>query len=170
MNCSNCGCEIPAGQTFCSYCGTPAPADMGMQGTYGGTQPYDQMYNQSYAQPYETAPAKGNKKALIIGLIAGVVAIAAIVVVLVMFVFGKDVDGTYVCDDYSLFGINMEIVIDDGEFTLTMSYEDETESIEGTCKVDGDEIILTYDGDELACDYDEKEGTIDFEGMIFTKE
>lgn len=90
--------------------------------------------------------------------------------VLVLFVFGGDVDGTYVCNDYALYGINMEIEIDDDEFVMTMAYEDETETIEGTCKVDGDEIILTYDGESLSCEYDSKEGTIDFEGMVFTKE
>lgn len=170
MNCSNCGCEIPAGQAFCSYCGTPAPADMGMQGTYGAAQPYDQMYSQPYAQSYEAAPAKKSKKALIIGLIAGVVAIAAVVLVLVMFVFGKGADGTYVCNEYALFGIEMELEIDGDEFVLSATYDGETETVEGTCKVDGDEIILTSDGEDVTCEYDEKEGTINMEGVTFTKE
>lgn len=172
MNCSNCGNEIPMGQPACPYCGAPAPVDMNMNMNMGMDMGMQQPYQAAPAYAAAPAPA-GNKKGLIIGLIAGAALIVAVVLILVFFVFGGgDADGTYVCSDYALFGINMEIEIDGDEFVMTMesTYDDETETIEGECEVKGDEIILTYDGEDLACPYDAKEGTIDFEGMIFTKE
>lgn len=186
MLCNNCGNEVPMGQPNCPYCGAPVAMDMGAQQPYqqapmgmdqqyqqapmGMQQPYQQA-PMGMQQPYQPAAPAKSKKGLIIGLIAGIVAIAAIVVVLVLFVFNKgDADGVYVCDEYAAFGMDMQIEIDGDEFIMTMSAYGETETIEGECEVDGDTIILTYDGDSLECDYDAKEGTIDFEGMIFEKE
>ncbi|GEM_PF-3273945 len=162
MLCSNCGNDIPEGQSACPYCGA--------QMMNGGVQPaYDPA--QAYAPAQTYAPAQKSKKGLIIGLIAGLVAIVAVVLVLVFFVFGKGkADGTYVCQDYAAFGMDVSLEIDGDEFVLEMSAYGESETIEGKCKVDGDTITLTYEGEDVECDYDKKEGTIDFEGMIFTKE
>lgn len=167
MNCTNCGNEMPMGAAACPYCGTPAPMDM--------QQPY--QATSTYA-----APAKSNT-GKIVGIIVGLLAIVAIAVCLILFVFNKkeNANGTYVWNDWASFGLTGELIIDDDEFTMTLTYDYEGESdsevAEGTVKLDGDEIILTLEGDDLVCAYDSKEGTITISGedslgidMVFVKE
>lgn len=169
MNCPNCGAQLPDGATFCTACGTPiqqAAPDM-----------YAQPEN-AYAQPaYEAAQpaAPKSKKGLIGGIIAGVVVLAAILVVLFVFVLGGGkLDGKYVCKDFAAFGMDMYIEIDGDKFTMVSAYEDEKESEEGTVKVDGDKISLTVDGETLDAKYDKKEKTITISesgiSLTFTKE
>ena len=165
MNCTNCGNEIPMGAPVCPYCGAPAPVDM-----------YQQSYQPQMA-PMAPAPKKGVPAAAII--IGAVVAIAAIVVVLVLFVFGGKVDGTYVWDDWAMMGIKMELEIDEDEFTLTsyVSYDgvnfEVEEVVEGDVKVKGKEVTLTYEGEDDVLEFDKKEETLTMEesGMtiIFEK-
>ena len=168
MNCTNCGNIVPEGVPSCPLCGAQAPIN-----TY---QQPDDMYQQPYQIQMTPAPKKGVSAAIIIG---AVVAIAAIVVVLVLFVFGGKVDGTYVWDDWAMMGIKMELEIDEDEFTLTsyVSYDgvnfEVEEVVEGDVKVKGKEVTLTYEGEDDVLEFDKKEETLTMEesGMtiIFEK-
>lgn len=89
--CPNCGERIPANSPFCMNCGASLLSPPADQPPYG-QQPYGQQpYNQ---QPYGQQPA-GQKKAggsrlmpLIIGIVAGVAAMAALVVAAIKVVPG----------------------------------------------------------------------------------
>ncbi|MBE5943371.1 MAG: zinc ribbon domain-containing protein [Lachnospiraceae bacterium] len=169
MFCNNCGNEVPVGQPACPYCG--APVDMG-QPMNMGAQPYQ-------AAPVYAAPKKNNT-GLIIGIVAAVVAVVAIVLVLKFFVFGAKVDGKYVYDDMASWGMKIELEIDGDEFTMTslVSYDlttwEEEEVVEGSVKVDGDEVILTSEGEDVVLNYDKGDETLSMsEGgfaIVFEKE
>ncbi|MGN0152444.1 MAG: hypothetical protein ACI39Q_08220 [Wujia sp.] len=99
MNCPNCGADLPEGSTFCSICQSPV----------GDAQSAvnDALFNG--APVYAAEPAK--KKAPVLGIVIGIVAIVAIAFLLIFFVLGGRYNGTYMLDSMSADG--MTITADD---------------------------------------------------------
>lgn len=163
MNCPVCGNEMPEGVTQCSACGYSADA----------AQPVQQMQPM---QPMQQAgfnneePAK-SKKGLMIGIIIGaVVLIAAIAVILIVFVFGKSkLEGTYKCDDYEDFGLTMELELDDGKCEVVVTGWGESDTQEGTYTVDGDTVTMVFPDETMVGEFDSKEGTLTIDGLVFEK-
>lgn len=108
MFCTNCGAQIPDGSRFCTNCGKQiaAPQDSVPLQTaeeavaVETTEQFSQAENQQtagaaeemqnrFVQPAEqqVQPKKKMKKGLLIGIIAGAVALVAIAAVLLLFVF-----------------------------------------------------------------------------------
>jgi hypothetical protein len=203
-SCPTCGYEAGATQTYeggtqygetaaasAQYAGSDAQysdanaqyANSNMQYT-DPNAPYADPTQAAYGSPYGTAQPK-KKTGMIIGIIAGVVVVAAVVVCLVLFVFGNKRDGKYVCDIYSAFGIDVYLDVNGEDVKMVMEYdtdgdgeitEDEQESQEGTIEFDGDTCTITIDGSSEECTYDKKEGTITISDedygmeLVFTKE
>lgn len=160
MNCPNCGNQVADGSASCPTCGAPLMAPGGMP--QGGAPMEPQ---------YQAAPQGGGKKTgLIIGIVVAAVAVIAIVLCLVLGVFGGGHNGKYVCEDYATYGMDVSIEVKGSKFTMTMSAFGETETESGTIKFKGDKVELTVDGDTVEGTYDKKEKSITFEGMTFKKQ
>lgn len=155
MNCPKCGATLQDDMLVCPTCGTPLPVQSESQSDFANAAP-------------TTAPAK-SKKGLIIGLAAGAVAIIALIVVLIVFVFAGGPDGTYECSDLKALGITCTLKVDGDEFTLKMSAYGETETQKGKIKFDGKKVTMTVDGESEEGTYNKSDETIEFEGMTFKK-
>jgi hypothetical protein len=181
MICPGCGMDIPEESTVCPTCGYQvSAADSAQQ--YDGDAQYSDPYQA--APVYTPAPAK-KKTGLVVGIIAGVVVVAAVAVCLVLFVFGNKTDGKYVCDTFAAFGMDFYLDVKGEAVSMVMAYdtdgdgtisEEEMESEDGTIEFDGDVCTITIEGESVDCTYDKKEGTIvmsddDFGvELTFTKE
>ena len=163
MNCPSCGNQVADGAANCPVCGAPLMVAGGMP------QGMDPM-QQGGVQPQYQAPQGGGKKTgLIIGIAVAAVAVVALVLCLVLGVFGGGHNGKYVCDDYAAYGMDVSLEVKGSKFTLTMSAFGETETTEGTIKFKGDKVELTAEGDTIEGTYDKGEKSITFEGMTFKK-
>lgn len=159
MICPSCGNQVADGSPSCPVCGAALMAPGGMP--QGGMQPQ-----------YQAAPAPqggGKKTGLIIGIAVAAVAVVALVLCLVLGVFGGGHNGKYVCEDYAAYGMDVSLEVKGSKFTLTMSAFGETETTEGTIKFKGDKVELTAEGDTIEGTYDKGEKSITFEGMTFKK-
>lgn len=58
----------------------------------------------------------------------------------------------------------------DNKFTLNMGIlsDEETESVSGTWKLDGDSLILSVEGEELSATYNGKTVAMDMDGVLLT--
>jgi len=106
-----------------------------------------------------TEGKKKSKLGLILGITAGVVAVAALLVLwLGGFLHSKS--GKYVWDDYQVFGMMVELSIDgsEGEIKITADGKEQTQK----CSVEfyEDKVELTMNGKYLICNYDRKRQTI----------
>lgn len=75
----------------------------------------------------------------------------------------------------ALFGTEIEVTLEmkeDNSFTLDMGFLGEGESVSGTWKMDGSDLILSAEGDNLSVDYDGKTIVVDLdgEGLTFEKQ
>jgi hypothetical protein len=198
--------DVPEGSVACPTCGyhfagtspepnaqplgdAQQPADA-VQPNAQYTDPNAQYANPypaqpTYTTPYPAQPEKKSNTGLIVGIIAGVVVVAAVVVCLILFVFGSKTDGRYSCDTFAAFGMDFYLDVDGEDVTMVIQYDydgdgeisdDEKETEEGTIEFDGDVCTITIDDESLDCEYDKKEKTItvsdDDYGMelVFTKE
>jgi hypothetical protein len=191
--------DVPEGSVACPTCGyhfagtSPEPNAQPLgdaQQPADAVQPNAQYANPypaqpTYATPYPAQPEKKSNTGLIVGIIAGVVVVAAVVVCLILFVFGSKTDGRYSCDTFAAFGMDFYLDVDGEDVTMVIQYDydgdgeisdDEKETEEGTIEFDGDVCTITIDDESLDCEYDKKEKTItvsdDDYGMelVFTKE
>ncbi len=115
MYCSRCGFQNEPGNAFCSKCGTPleqlAPPQAPPQ---EAVPPQDYVPPQGYAPPpgympqgaappdarYAPLPPKKKRTGLVIGLIAGGVAlVGALAAVYFLVLAAPKLDGTWVCED-----------------------------------------------------------------------
>ncbi|MBQ9610324.1 MAG: zinc ribbon domain-containing protein [Lachnospiraceae bacterium] len=171
MNCPSCGNQVADGSMSCPVCGAALIPSGGMQPQYqSAPQGFDSMQQGGMQPQYQAVPQSsgGNKTGLIIGIIVAAVAVIALVLCLVLGVFsGKD--GTYVCNDYAAFGMDVTLEVDGDNFTLTMNAFGETETESGTIKFKGDKVELTAEGETIEGDYSKKDKTITIEGMTFKK-
>ena len=143
---------------------------------YGGYDPNQGGYVDPYAQPAPAALAPMPKKShtgLIIGIIAGVAVIGALVVMWVLGVFGggKGTDGTYKLnaakmygvevneDQLSSFGLDVDkfkIVVKGDKATLEMAGQ----STEVDVKFSGSTVTFSGGGESIDGTYSEGSGTI----------
>ena len=70
-------------------------------------------------------------------------------------------------------GTELEITLEmtkDNKFTLNMGIlsDEETESVSGTWKLDGDSLILSVEGEELSATYNGKTVAMDMDGVLLT--
>jgi hypothetical protein len=174
--------DIPEENSVCPSCGYQTDASV------GGVQQFDG--DAQYSDPYQAAPVyapapEKKKTGPVIGIIAGVVVVAAVVVCLVLFVFGNKTDGKYVCDTFAAFGMDFYLNVDGEDVEWVMAYDtdgdgtisdEEKETEEGTIVFDGDICTITMEGESMDCAYDKKEGTITLSDddfgveLTFTKE
>jgi hypothetical protein len=152
MDCSRCGSANEPGNAFCSKCGAPLAQAAPQQTEYGqqpqacGSQWYAQQGLQGYA-PAMPAPQKKKRIGLMVGLIAGGVAlIGAAVAVYFLFLSGPNLKGVWVCEDrgwalqfedrsvleYSLTGTNMTgYEYQNGQGTAALSDGDVSFEVKG---------------------------------------
>lgn len=202
MICPTCGMDVPEGSLVCPTCGyhfvgaTPEPTPEAQ--TEENTQENENAQLETTPEspapaygvptdviPTDVVPEKKSKTGLIIGIVAGVIVLAAIVVCIILFVFGNKTDGKYVCDVYAAFGIDVYLDVDGSDVSMVMEYdmdgdgeitEDEQEIEDGTIEFDGDVCTITIDGDSQEATYDSKEKTITISDddygleLVFTKE
>ncbi len=169
--------------------GAPAQPAMGPQ-NYGGYDPnpagptgYDPYAQTSTA--LAPAPKKSNK-GLIIGIIAGVAVIAALVVCWALGVFGggSGANGTYKFESAQAMGMNLDadsmksFGMDVSDFKIEISGSKATINLMGQggdceCKIEGSTIKFIENGREITGKYDEGKGTITIEQsgvtMVFKK-
>ena len=213
MTCNVCGAEIPAGAAMCPICGAQAPsvpqggyqmvggnaapsspfgadpANRAMMGAqnYGGYNPEPAGYD-PYAQPEPIPPVptpapKKSNTGLIIGIIAGVAVVAALVVCWVLGVFGggnKAANGNYKFDHAEYGGLTMDpntmnealkqmgYNMDVSDFYLKIDGTKATVQLmgmTGTCSVkfNGDNVTFTENGRDIEGVFDEAAKTISLE-------
>ncbi len=214
MNCNVCGAEIPAGAATCPVCGAPAPAADAAQGGYPtngaaqanpfGADPagqaapsyggYDPNQGAGAYDPYAQAGApavaapvapKKSHTGLIIGIIAGVAVIGALVVMWVLGVFGGGgQDGTYKLNSAKMYGIEITedqlstYGLDTSKFKVKISGSTATLDMAGqttSCdvKFSGNTVSFSGGGETIDGTYDSSAGTItiSYSGieMVFKK-
>ena len=143
---------------------------------FGGYDPNQAAYGNMYEQPAPAALAPMPRKShtgLIIGIIAGVAVIGALVVMWVLGVFGggKGTDGTYKLnsakmygmevneDQFSTFGLDVnkfKITVKGSKATLEMAGQ----STEADVKFSGSTVTFTGGGESIEGTYTEGAGTI----------
>lgn len=81
----------------------------------------------------------------------------------------ESVFGTY---KYSNEALDAEIVIDRGGYKLTGKTKLDDDTFDESGKISLQDNLLVFDSGEgtVSCEYDAEKGTINYEGMIFTKE
>ena len=148
----------------------PADPYAGMQeqnpDSYGapGYDPYLVRY-EPRPQTEETAVSVSKKKShagMIIGIICAVLLVGT-GIVLWQLGFFTSRNGTYVWDDYKVFGITAEITIDgdSAKVTVNSTITNDTRTVECGVEFTWDTITLVQeDGSILVCDYDRKAGKI----------
>lgn len=93
MICKKCGELVPNGNSFCSACGTPAPSSPFMRPADLGTPAAPPAPAETpAAPPVHTEPKKPKGKGLILGVIAGIAAIAAVCLLLFWILNGENRD------------------------------------------------------------------------------
>jgi len=123
----------------------------------GGYDPYNPGMDQGGNTPFPPAvPQKKSNTGLIIGIVAGVIVVAAVVICLVLGVFGGKggTDGTYKFKKMIYGGMEIDnsmlsqYGLDLGEFSIEIKGDKATvvfygESAEADVKIDGDNITFT---------------------------
>jgi hypothetical protein len=170
MICPNCGYENENGARFCKRCGVPQgmPQSPPPQPAY--TQPAQSTFAQpsygppdnAYAQPpytpapgagTGTAPKKKSRAGLIIGICAGVLVIAGVVLALLfLFPFGPSAQGHWVAESEG-----MVLILDrDGGLTMyslsgavKADYDFDRAEGTGSFKADGVKYEFTVEEDRL---------------------
>ena len=200
--CPVCGTPVaPAAGQFQDAVNTAQGAVNGYNGNAPAGNPYSAMdasqgydpsqpmgMNDPFAvspmnNPLQT-PEKKSHTGLIIGIIAGVAVIAALVVCLILGVFsGKNgkyylesmsyAGTTLTADSLKAFGVDISTVyleINDDKFTLALEGISEA-NVTGDCSFDGSTIKLTYQGQTLEGTLSGKTITIEIQGsgMTFKK-
>ena len=102
---------------------------------------------------------KKSKLGLILGISAGGLAAAAVLVLwLGGFLHSKS--GKYVWDDYQVFGMMVELSIDGSEGEIKISADGKEQTQKCSVEFYEDKVELTMNGKYLICNYDRKRQTI----------
>lgn len=118
-----------------------------------------QTYSESLPEPRVKEKAGKNGIGKWIGLSAGVLALGAVLVLWLLGFFHSK-NGTYIWDDYQVFGMTVELKIDGdtGDLTITADGKPQTQKCDVT--FDSDRVVLSMNGKYLNCSYNRKKQTI----------
>ena len=127
---------------------------------YKGLQLYSQQIPEGYSR--EEQKKTGKKAGGIgkwIGLSAGILAVGAVLVLWLLGFFHSK-NGTYIWDDYQVFGMTVELKIDGDTADLTITADGKPQTQKCNVAFDSDKVVLSMNGKYLNCEYNRKKQTI----------
>ncbi len=133
--------------------------------------PVDSYQPYADLQPSKDAEGSGNRtddvkkgtgKGLIIGIISGVLVIAALAVCFFLGLFHSK-NGNYHWDDYARYGTTVQLKVDGDSGELTVNYSGKTETQKVELLFDGSEVTFSANGKYIQGTYDRKAQTISVE-------